>query len=175
METRAVVMCGDCGAFWDPAAEPAVCTDPAHQHHEFESHLHRTPVTFADGTTVVAVSFGGDDPYVRGSTPDFGLYLDERWDPPWPHQHLDWPDYGVPPDREAVVAALTDLLERARSGERVEVGCYGAHGRTGTALAAMAILCGTDPDDAVAWVRTAYCERAVETDDQAAFARTLLA
>jgi len=174
METRTVVICGQCGTFWDPGSEPPACTDAAHEHHAHESHLHRTPVTFADGTEVIAVSFGGDDPYAREVTPDFGLYLDERWSPPWPHDHLDWPDFGVPTDRAAVIATLSSLLDRARSGQRVEVGCYGAHGRTGTALAAMAVLCGEAPDRAVAWVRAAYCDRAVETDEQADFARTLL-
>lgn len=169
VESRTVTFCVDSGSFWDPAAEPARCTDPSHEHHAYESHLHRTPVVFADGTEVLAVSFGGDDPYARDATPDFGLYLDERWDPPWPHAHLDWPDFGVPDDPAPVLAALRDLLDRARTGERVEVGCYGAHGRTGTALAVAAVLTGTAPDDAVGWVRTTYCERAVETDEQEAF------
>jgi hypothetical protein len=168
-------MCSTCGAFWDPAAEPAACADASHEHHAFESHLHRTPLVFADGTEVTAVSFGGADPYARERVPAFGLYLDERWSPPWPHEHLEWPDFGVPADRALVVAALQSLLDRARAGQRVEVGCYGAHGRTGTALAVLAVLTGTPPDDAVGWVRTAYCERAVETDEQAAFVRTLLA
>lgn len=174
VETRTVVICGQCAAFWDPAAEAPACTDPAHEHHEYDSHLHRTPVAFADGTEVVAVSFGGADPYARAVVPDFGLYLDERWNPPWTHEHVDWPDFGVPADRAAVIATLSALLDRARSGQHVEVGCYGAHGRTGTALAAMAVLCGQDPDGVVEWVRIAYCDRAIETDDQAEFARTLL-
>jgi hypothetical protein len=173
LETRTVIMCGDCGAFWDPDAEATACTDGSHEHHRFDSHLHRTPVVFADGTQVVAVSFGGADPYARAVVPDFGLYLDERWRPPWPHERFDWPDFGVPSDLDAIVASLTDLLDRARAGQIVEIGCYGAHGRTGTALALLAVLCGHDRDDAVAWVRTAYCERAVETAEQEAFARSL--
>lgn len=175
METRTVVICGDCAAFWDPDAEAPGCTEPSHEHHAYESHLHRTPVRFPDGTEVIAVSFGGADPYRREVIPDFGLYLDERWNPPWPHEHLDWPDFGVPADRDHVVATLSALRDRARSGERVEVGCYGAHGRTGTALAVLAVRCGVDPEVAVDWVRTTFCDRAVETDDQAAFVRTLRA
>jgi hypothetical protein len=31
------------------------------------------------------------------------------------------------------------------------------------------VLTGTPPGEAVAWVRAAYCEKAVETDDQQAF------
>jgi hypothetical protein len=132
-------------------------------------HLHRMPVELADGTLVTAVSFLGGDPYLREAPPGFGLYLDARWDPPWPHGHLDWPDFGLPGDVAGLHAALTGLLDRARSGERVEVGCLGGHGRTGTALACLAVLVGTPADRAVAWVRSNYCSRAVETDAQRAF------
>ena len=170
-ETRTVVICGTCAAFWDPAAEAPACTDPTHEHHRYDSHLHRTPVTFGDGTTVIAVSYGSADPYARDAQPDYGYYLDERWQPPWSHDHLAWPDFGVPDDPTPVRDALLGLRRRARAGQRVEIGCYGAHGRTGTALACLAILCGEDPDRAVDWIRTTYCERAVETDAQEAFVR----
>jgi hypothetical protein len=131
--------------------------------------VHRDPVTLADGTVVWAVSWDGDAPYERDEAPAFGLYFDERWSPPWPHVHVDWPDFAVPADPEAATAALAGLLARARAGERVEVGCLGGHGRTGTALALLAVLAGTPPAEAVAWVRSAYCARAVETAEQAAF------
>jgi len=137
-------------------------------------HVHRTPVRFADGTTVMGVRFLGDDPYVRDDLPGFGLYLDERWAPPWPHEHLDWPDFGVPEDLDELRRALTDLLDRARKGERVEVGCLGGHGRTGTALACLAVLAGTPATDAVAWVRANYCYKAVETDAQEELVATFL-
>lgn len=135
-------------------------------------HGHRTPVTFDDGTTVVGVSYLGGDPYERERPPSFGLYLDRRWDPPWSHAHVDWPDFGVPTDVEALRAALGDVLDRARQGAVVEVGCLGGHGRTGTALACLAVLTGTPSSDAVAWVRASYCEHAVETDAQATFVLT---
>ena len=61
------------------------------------------------------------------------------------------------------------LLARARAGDAVEIGCLGGHGRTGTALACLAVLTGTAPDEAVAWVRRRYCDHAVETDAQRAF------
>ena len=137
-----------------------------------KAHVHRTPVTFVDGSTVMGVRFLGDDPYVREDAPDFGLYLDERWDPPWPHEHVDWPDFGVPDDLDGLRRVLTDLLDRARTGERVEVGCLGGHGRTGTALACLAVLAGTPAIDAVAWVRANYCYKAVETDAQEQLAAT---
>ena len=131
-----------------------------------ERHVHRTRVQFADDTTVTGVTFLADDPYVRENPPGFGLYLDESWAPPWPHAHVDWPDFGVPEDLDALRRALTDLLDRARTGESVEVGCLGGHGRSGTALACLAVLTGTPANDAVAWVRANYCEKAVETDEQ---------
>jgi hypothetical protein len=126
-----------------------------------------------DGVAVTAVSFDAADPYRREREPDFGLYLDSRWQPPWPHRHVDWPDFGLPADPDGLVADLRDLHGRAAAGGRVEIGCLGAHGRTGTALAALAVLAGQPADEAVAWVRGTYCARAVETPEQAAFVRDL--
>ena len=131
-----------------------------------ERHVHRSPVTFVDGTTVTGVSFAAQNPYQRETAPSFGLYLDQRWAPPWPHTHVEWPDFGVPADLDSFRAALADALERARRGEIVELGCHGGHGRTGTALACLAMLTGTPPNEAVEWVRANYCEKAVETDEQ---------
>jgi hypothetical protein len=134
-----------------------------------EVHIHRTPVTFEDGTTVTGVTFAADDPYRRDADPDFGLYLDERWAPTWSHAHVDWPDFGIPADVDALRRDLGALLERARRGEAVELGCLGGHGRTGTALACLAVLTGTPADGAVAWVREHYCSHAVETPQQESF------
>jgi hypothetical protein len=140
---------------WETAGRPAP-----------DRHVHRTQVRFADDTTVTGVTFLVDEPYLREDPPGFGLYFDERWAPPWPHEHLDWPDFGVPEDLDALRRALTDVLERARTGASVEVGCLGGHGRTGTALACLAVLAGTSATDAVAWVRAHYCGQAIETDEQ---------
>ena len=105
--------------------------------------------------------------------PDYGLCLDSRWKPPWDHAHLDWPDFDLPADKGAIRESLIDLLDRARSGECVEAGCLGGHGRTGTALACLAVLAGHPDDGAVNWVRANYCSDAVETPEQAAFAATI--
>jgi protein-tyrosine phosphatase len=125
-------------------------------------------VVLPDGTTITAVSFDPGDPYGRDDRPDYGLYLDPRWQPPWPHDHVDWPDFGVP-EETAITNALLSLLARARAGERVEVGCAGGHGRTGTAVGCLAVLTGCAPGEAVAWVREHYCAKAVETPGQEAF------
>jgi hypothetical protein len=134
-------------------------------------HRHRSVVSLPDGTRVTAVSFDAIAPYARerDEQPDYGLYLDPRWQPPWAHDHLDWPDFGVPGDPALVRTMLRSVLDRARTGERVEVGCLGGHGRTGTALACLAVLTGYPACDAVAWVRASYCQEAVETAGQEAF------
>ena len=149
------------GADWEAAGRPAP-----------ERHIHRTTVTLIDGTSVTGVTFLSDDPYGRDAAPTFGLYLDERWDAPWPHAHVDWPDFGLPADPGAFRSALRDALERARRGEEVELGCLGGHGRTGTALACLAVLAGTPASEAVAWIRANYCPKAVETPAQEALVAT---
>jgi protein-tyrosine phosphatase len=168
-ETRVIVACIQRQVHWYLGAEPARCTDPDHQHRQVEVHRHRSVVSLPDGTTVTAVSFDAVDPYTRDQQPDYGLYLDGRWQPPWAHDHLDWPDFGIPGDPALVLVALRSALDRARAGERVEVGCLGGHGRTGTALACLAVLAGHPATDAVAWVRASYCPKAVETPAQEAF------
>jgi protein-tyrosine phosphatase len=44
--------------------------------------------------------------------------------------------------------------------------CGGGNGRTGTAIACMAVLAGHPAGDAVAWTRANYRPRAVETPGQ---------
>jgi Protein-tyrosine phosphatase len=132
-------------------------------------HSHLDTLTLPDGTRVVAASLAIDNPYQRAAAPDFGLYLDPRWQPSWPHSHLTWPDMGVPADGDAAAAALRDLLARARAGQNVELGCIGGHGRTGTALACLAVLTGLDPSEAVRWVRASYCPQAIENVPQEVF------
>ena len=168
-DIRSVVVCAQCEVHWYVDDEPAKCTASEHDHQRFDLHVHRSVVVLPDGTEVIAASFDAPDPYARDLVPDFGLYLDPQWAPPWPHTHLDWPDFGVPRDSAPVVSALRSLLARSRGGERVEVGCHGGHGRTGTALACAAVLCGLPPGDAVAWVRENYCANAVESGQQEAF------
>jgi len=166
-----VTVCVECRLSW-PVDGQALCSDAGHTHGPWEVHRHVSEVRLPDETCVTAVSFDEAAPYERESRPDFGLYLDERWEPPWPHEHVAWPDFGVPSDGAALRTSLMDLLARARAGEQVEIGCLGAHGRTGTALACLAVLTGTQPDHAVDWVRSNYCEKAVETDEQADFVST---
>lgn len=64
-----------------------------------------------------------------------------------------------------------EVLARAGS-ERVELACEGGRGRTGTALACLAVLDGIEPRDAVAYVRTNYHPKAVETPWQKRYVRS---
>ena len=121
-------------------------------------------VTFPDGTRVRAspISERQRDDSERA----FGLYLDQQWDPTWEACVIDWPDFGLPEDPEAAAGDIAAAFDRARSGELVEVGCLGGRGRTGTALACMAVLAGVPGEEAVAWIRQAYRPEAVETPQQ---------
>jgi hypothetical protein len=98
-----------------------------------------------------------------GDEPDFGLYLGVDYSPRWAHDRLEWPDYGLPVDAQVTVAAIEDLYERARDGERVETACKAGKGRTGTVIACLAILDGLRPEHAVSWTRAHYHHRAVQT------------
>lgn len=99
-----------------------------------------------------------------GAVPDFGLYLlpDPPAAMPWPAGSIRWHDFRLPADPEAAEAALVDAWRRSAS-ERVEVACRGGRGRTGTALACIAVIDGVPAREAVAFVRRHYDRRAVET------------
>jgi protein-tyrosine phosphatase len=103
-------------------------------------------------------------PQPEGLLPDLGLYLlaDEPEAVPWESRWLRWPDFGLPADRDQVLPILTEAWHRAEA-ERVEVACLGGRGRTGTALACLAIIDGLPPRSAVSYVRQNYSPRAVET------------
>lgn len=75
---------------------------------------------------------------------------------------MRWSDWQLPVERDAARDAMVELWQRAEF-ERVEVACSGGQGRTGTALACLAIIDGVPPADAVVYVRRHYNRRAVET------------
>lgn len=105
--------------------------------------------------------------------PSYGIYLLGKRPPEvsWESRWIRWPDFRLPKDRADARAALAGAWERAAT-ERVEIACGGGRGRTGTALACLAILDGVPPQDAVSYVRRHYDRHAVETPWQRRYVRT---
>lgn len=112
-----------------------------------------------------------------GPVPTFGVYLLGTPPPPvaWEDRWLRWRDFSLPADRGRAGEILVEAWERAAC-ERVEIACGGGRGRTGTALACLAVIDGVAPNWAVAYVRRRYDSHAVETPWQRSyverFART---
>jgi len=106
-------------------------------------------------------------PLPDGPRPAFGVYLVSRPPPTvsWESRWLRWPDFRLPADEADVLPALTEAWQRATT-ERVEIACTGGRGRTGTALACLAILDGVPGAAAVVFVREHYDRHAVETPGQ---------
>lgn len=127
-----------------------------HRHYE-------TAVTFPNGVKVQASSLVQNHSQRDNGEPDFALYLDSGWRNEGAAIMLPWDDWGLPAVKYAVAAeSIRTAYAWAEGNMLVEVGCIGAHGRTGTALACMAILAGVEPTKAVSWVRSNYCTDAVE-------------
>ena len=109
-------------------------------------------------------------PAPAGPSPDFGLYLGtwrlrrrHEHELSWPRHWIDWPDFLLPRDRADAIDRIRVLHDHAQAGQLVEVACGGGVGRTGTVISCLAVLAGLPPSDAVAWARTNYHPRAVET------------
>jgi hypothetical protein len=117
-----------------------------------------------DGVTVYASSHTDREEY--DDRPDWGLYLDSIWKPRSMSGYIEWVDFGLPSDWKIAAHMIIDAYEKAQAGYWVEVSCIGGHGRTGTVLAAMAVLAGLPSDVAIAYVRENYCNQAIETDQQ---------
>ncbi len=135
----------DPGGLWDPAA-PGVLRIPSGR---------------------LVRGRGLRRPLPDGPLPDFAVYLLGKPPPPvpWESRWLCWPDFGLPAAPERVRLALAEALERA-AFQRVEFACAGGQGRTGTALACLAILDGVPSAQAVSFVREHYNPHAVETPGQ---------
>lgn len=126
------------------------------------------PYTLSDGTVILCSSHHHRDADME---PDLACYLDGIWTPATVAFHLGWQDYGLPYlSMEKVRVIADELLAAARSGKRVEIGCIGGHGRTGTFLAVLDLM--TQPEgqrDAAATMKRVwaeYCSHAIESKDQ---------
>jgi hypothetical protein len=111
-------------------------------------------------------------PAPPGPAPTFGVLLlgSEPPELDWPTRWVRWPDFRLPADPARAGEVFREAWTRAER-ERVEVACGGGRGRTGTALACIAVLDGVPADQAVAYVRQHYDRHAVETSWQRRFVR----
>jgi len=112
-------------------------------------------------------------PLPSGLVPTFAVYLLAKSPPstPWESRWLRWADFWLPSDRSQARAVLAEVWDRALNA-RVEIACGGGHGRTGTALACLAVLDGVPAAQAVAFVRRHYDAHAVETPWQRRYAES---
>lgn len=113
---------------------------------------------------------GLSKPMPAGQQPEVGWYLlgheppTFEWESIWVH----WPDFRLPSDRAVAAEAFREMWRRSEH-ERVEIACAGGKGRTGTALACIAVLDGVAGRGAVEYVREHYHRGAVETPWQRRF------
>jgi hypothetical protein len=107
-----------------------------------------------------------------GPEPTFGVYLLGKPPPAvaWESRWIRWPDFRLPADRAETRRILTETLDRL-DHDRVEFACGGGKGRTGTALACLAVLDGVPAGEAIAFVRANYHRHAVETPWQKRYVR----
>ncbi|MCG7205181.1 protein phosphatase [Streptomyces arenae] len=114
----------------------------------------------------------GSDPLPTGPEPAFAGHLLGKRPPqvPWEARWLRRPDFRLPADDRETRRVLREAWERSAT-ERVELACGGGRGRTGTALACLAVLDGVPTENAVAYVHRHYDSRAVETPWQRRYVR----
>jgi protein-tyrosine phosphatase len=124
----------------------------------------QTPFLLPSGTKVHCSAWTAP----LGRKPDFALYLDNIWPSPGFAYYIDWPDYDIPNEDslDDAILIVADVYKKARNGLFVEVGCVGGHGRTGTVLAIMCVLDGLDTGEAISYVKSKYCSRAIESPVQ---------
>lgn len=132
------------------------------------THLHQE-VKLPDGTIVHCTA--AKDASKITTPPGFGLYADSMWltYAKWRNEFISWPDGQIPRDKDVALVQIEDALKRAQKGEDIDLGCIGAHGRTGTILAIMYLIVTKGkktPEECMKFVWENYCEHAIETKIQ---------
>lgn len=89
---------------------------------------------------------------------------------------LNWEDFSLPVMK---LSFWTDFyrtfIENSNRSRKIIVTCMGGHGRTGTALAAILLASRkfTGYRKTIDFVRSNYCEEAIETEDQELYLKNL--
>jgi protein-tyrosine phosphatase len=139
----------------------------------------QSPFVLPSGSTVYASAWR--DVPMKRTPPDVGVYFDTSWFPADCFAYaVGWQDYGLPTISDLDVARTARaVLNHLDYGDRVEVGCLGAHGRTGTFLALLTIMDSLDTSGAygakraVQYVRDNHCYEAIETKGQETWLRRM--
>lgn len=146
-----------------------------------------TPYQIREGVTVYlsGSSHLKDDP--QGPLPDYAVYLASSWttalvlsndgqatkSPGAPAvTYVGWPDFGTV-ELSLILPVLKRTMVALQAGKKVEVGCMGGHGRTGTFVALLRVLHGDRWDTAIDLVRDEYCDQAIETRPQEVMVKAL--
>ena len=157
---------------------------PSCKHFMDEFKLEEGLVIYASADTDAPANWKRE----KEDVPDLGVYLYSGWlrdelsttpglevpwgyKESWPMAHLEWMDYNVPDPKEWGLSAAKWVIEQIESGKRVETGCMGGHGRTGTFLACILAVQGIKPGEAIKRVRETYCKEAIENSKQADYVK----
>jgi len=160
---------GPTKAKWTPVYKAKLC-----------KHLY-DPFNLGDGTKVYATArkdIGYKTDPRQTDQIDCAVYLDSQWIKSnllWTNGRMpksfrlgpeflfvDWPDMGVVP-LDILDQAVRWANYRIDQGLRLGTGCIGAHGRTGSFLAALLIQRGASASEAIKKVREDHCKHAIET------------
>lgn len=117
------------------------------------------------------------NPQVERIVPDLGVYMSGSWVPDCIAYHIGCYDFEAPNvPAPQVLFMVNQALDCAQKGMRVELGCMGGHGRTGTILAILVGLADPDltPGQCMAYVWKNYCGHAIECREQENFITTAL-
>ena len=146
----------------------------------------RDPVKVGEYTVYASElkSGGKIEDYKKEPMPELGVYLTYSWasklsyfisagkiegpkeDLLWPYVAADWPDMGSLPNLE-LASLLAFTTTEIKKGKRVEIACFGGHGRTGTFIAMLRVILGKmKAADAINTLRDDYCNHAVEAQKQ---------
>lgn len=139
-----------------------------------------TPFTFSAGSQSYTLYLSAHRERTKTPKviPTAGLYLDHSWvkgsffrlDGSKPYKRLkvaflNWPDFGIV-SPQTLREACEWAEFRLKGGERLEIGCVGGHGRTGTTAASLMVYMGWSASEAVSNIRKNYCNKAIETEAQ---------